>query len=111
MTFALGKSIPDALLQDQLPAQNAHHQRGGEVLVQVRERFHWFGTKQVITVQVRLPPEFEQQLEGGLPGGRDTAGQTTCLASRVHGERRRGESPPPAFSSSLPVEARAVPDE
>jgi hypothetical protein len=59
MTSAFRKSFTDALLQDQLPAQNAHHQRGGKVLVNVRERFDWFGTKQVITVQVRLSPEFQ----------------------------------------------------
>jgi hypothetical protein len=59
MAFAFSESVPNALLEHQLPAQDAHQQGGGEILVQVRERFHWFGTQQIITVQVRLPPEFE----------------------------------------------------
>ena len=59
MTFPFRESIPEALLQYQLPAQNAHHERSGEVLVQVGESFHGFGTEQVITVQIRLPLEFE----------------------------------------------------
>ncbi len=59
MTFAFGETFPNSLLQDELPTQDSHHQRGGEVFVQVGERFHGFRTEQMITVQVRLPPEFE----------------------------------------------------
>jgi hypothetical protein len=66
MTFALGERFANTLLQHQLPTKDAHYQRSGKALIQRRQRFYSFGTKQDITVQLRLAPEFEQQLKGDL---------------------------------------------
>ena len=63
----------------------------------------------MITVRVRLPPEFEKQIEGSFAGRRDSAGQATSPASHADGEGCRAGNPRPAFSSSLPFEPRAIP--
>jgi hypothetical protein len=48
VTLAPGKHFTDTLLQDQLPAQNPHHQGGHQIFVERRER-PW-GVKQNIAM-------------------------------------------------------------
>jgi len=68
-----GKRSTDTLLQRELPSQHSHDQGCRQISVERRQCFHPFGTKQRVTVQLRLPAEFKQQLEGSASGWGDRA--------------------------------------